>query len=404
MIDNNSSTYSLGKGKDTNRRKTRAVTGRNSLLARRIADAGTKMLHLSWAGRLTIAGVALATLAAACGSSTATSKSTTQTSSSASSASSNLIPINIGLPNSNYWTLYVAREKGYFKQAGLDPTFFTYNSGAPYLAGLKSGGIQALYTGLATLFALQDHIPIKYLYTFINSSTEMALAVSPNSGINNFTQIAKAKAIATPTATCGEVSMALAAQKAGIPISSLHFVNLDPSLLSAAFTKGQADATFIWAPWWMNLQASGQAKIVGFDKDYEPGPGVCASNLVVLPSILKKYPTVGCRLIEADVLGAEEGQRDPGVAAETMVKVLGVTPEIAKKVVANLGIPSPQSQLSPTGGFSLTSTTGGLAQQLWVAQQALVATHAVAGGLSRSDIQQAMDPSPLQQFIQNPHC
>lgn len=403
MIDNNITTQCQLEWKDDRRREDKEVTNCHLANLRRIfcADRKTNLSRLS---RLIVAGMALAVIMAACGSASSSAKPNTPSSSSVSAANNKLIPVTIGLPNTNYWTLYVAREKGYFKQAGLNPTFLTYNTGAPYIAGLKSGAIPVVYTGLATLFALEDHIPIKYLYTFINSSTEMALAVSPKSGITNFTQIAKATSIAAPTATCGQVSMALAAQKAGVPLSSLHYVNLDPSLLSSAFAKGQVDATFIWAPWWMELQASGLAKVVAYDKSYEPGPGVCASNLIVLPSLLKKYPTVGCRLIEADVLGAEEGQRNPGVAAQTMVKVLGVTPAVAKEVVAKLGIPTPQSQLSKTGGFSLTSTTGGLAKQLYVAQQGLVAAHAIPGGLTLSDIQSAMDPGPLQQFIQNPHC
>lgn len=54
------------------------------------------------------------------------------------------LKFNWGIPSADYYAVYVAREIGLFKEAGLDPEFFIFASGAPLLAGLKSGSLDVI--------------------------------------------------------------------------------------------------------------------------------------------------------------------------------------------------------------------------------------------------------------------
>src|SRR6185437_2647834 len=59
------------------------------------------------------------------------------------------LKFNWGLPTADYYALYVAKDQGLFKEAGLAPEFFFFPSGAPLLAGLKSESLDVITTGLA---------------------------------------------------------------------------------------------------------------------------------------------------------------------------------------------------------------------------------------------------------------
>ena len=164
----------------------------------------------------------------------------------AQSTSPKLIPINIGLPISNYWPAYIARELKLFEQVGLEPKFYMFQSGAPLIAGMKSGSLDVAWTGLATLFMLGQDIPLKFILVPLDSSSQMALVVNPATGINSFRDIAKAKNIGAPTATCAEVSMVLAAKAAGVPRASIQGFNLAPNLLLTALKSPNCASAIAW--------------------------------------------------------------------------------------------------------------------------------------------------------------
>ena len=81
-----------------------------------------------------------------------------------------LLEINYGLPNANHATVFVAEDLGLFEKAGLKPKFYTFLSGAPLLAGLKSESLDVVTAGLALALALGQDIPLKFIYWEANSA------------------------------------------------------------------------------------------------------------------------------------------------------------------------------------------------------------------------------------------
>ncbi len=309
------------------------------------------------------------------------------------------IPINIGLPLTNYWPAYLARDMKIFEAVGLEPRFFSFQSGAPLIAGMKNGSLDVAWTGLATLFMLGQDIPLKFVLVPLDSSSQMAMVVHPDSGINSWRDIGKAKSIGTPTATCGEVSMVLAAKAAGVPRSAINSSNLAPNLLQTALANKQIDTTFIWGPWHLTLRDAGY-KIVSYDKDFQIAGGVCATSVAIRPAFLEANPSVGCRLIKAHALALAAGKRDPAAAARTLQVALNVTPAVAKEVYDTLLIPTIESQLDPQSPWSLNNPDGGLAEKLFVAGQALHEAKAFDKPLTKQRIQQSVDSSHIKRFLE----
>jgi NitT/TauT family transport system substrate-binding protein len=316
----------------------------------------------------------------------------------AQSTSPKLIPINIGLPISNYWPAYIARELKLFEQVGLEPKFYMFQSGAPLIAGMKSGSLDVAWTGLATLFMLGQDIPLKFILVPLDSSSQMALVVNPATGINSFRDIAKAKNIGAPTATCAEVSMVLAAKAAGVPRASIQGFNLAPNLLLTALKSNQIDSAFIWGPWNLLFRDAGY-KIVSWDKDYQINGGVCATTVAVRPSFLEANPSVGCKLVKAHALSLQAGRKDPAHAIRTMQEAFNISPALAKETFDTLLIPTIESQLDPKSAWSLANKDGGLAEKLFVAGEALYEAKAFTKPLTKEQIAQSVDPSHIRRYL-----
>src|SRR5689334_7178174 len=264
----------------------------------------------------------------------------------ASPSSTEPIPINIGLPISNYWPAYIARDLKLFEQVGLAPKFIGFQTGAPLIAGMKSGSLDVAWTGLATLFMLGQGIPLKFVLVPLDSSSQMAFVVNPTSGIASYKDIAKAKNIGAPTATCAEVSMVLAARAAGTQRSALHASNLAPNLLLTALQNGQVDSAFMWGPWNLMYRNAG-FKIVNWDKDFMKDGGVCATTVAIRPEFLKAHPSVGCKLVKVQALALEAARKDPEHAIRTMEQTFNISHDLAKETYETLVIPSIESQLEP---------------------------------------------------------
>lgn len=313
-------------------------------------------------------------------------------------AQSEPIPIKIGLPITNYWPAYIARELKLFEKVGLKPEFFSFQTGAPLIAAMKSGSIDVAWTGLATLFMLGQDIPLKFILVPLDSSSQMGYVVNPASGIQSYKDIAKSKNIAAPTATCSEVSLVLAAKAAGVDRSRLKTSNLAPNLLLGALKNGQIDSAFIWGPWNISMREAGY-KVVNYDKDFQINGGVCATAVTVRPAFLQANPSVGCKLIKAHALSLEAAKKDPAHAIRTMEETFNIPLNQAKETYETLAIPSIASQVEPDSPWSLTNKDSGLSQKLKVAADALYEANAFTKPLSKEIIANSVEPKYVEEFL-----
>lgn len=327
---------------------------------------------------------------------------TAQAQAGAKSAGS-LIPVNIGLPISNYWPAYIARDLKLFEQAGLAPKFFMFSTGAPLIAGMKSGSLDVAWTGLATLFMLGQGIPLKFVLVPLDSSSQMAYVADPKSGINSWKDIALSKNIGATTATCSEVSMVMAARAAGTNRASLKASNLAPNLMQTALQNGQIDSAFMWGPWNLVYRDAG-FKIVSWDKDFMKDGGVCATTVAVRPDYLNANPSVGCRMIKVHAMALAAARRDPEHAIRTLQEAFNIPNKIARETYETLVIPTIDSQLEANAPWTLSNKSAGLTEKLFTAGEALLEAKAIPRPIPRATIAEAVDDSHIRKFLQNNDC
>jgi len=308
------------------------------------------------------------------------------------------LKFNWGLPSADYYAVYVAREQGLFKEAGLDPDFFTFASGAPLLAGLKSGSLDVITTGLATVFALGQNIPLKMIYWELDHAAAEALIVDPKSGIKGVADLPKAKTIGAPSGTCAQVSMVLIARKLGVKYNDLSIVNIAPPLYGNAFASGAIQAGIAWSPYSSGLESSGY-KIANWATDYTPEGGVCPGMTAGRPAFLAQHPDLGLKLVQIKAKAMQMIAKNPQLGIDALVKNVGVTKEVAKAAFERefSRIPTLEQQVDPKSPYSMTGP--GLATKFKIASEALAASGSIPAPLSDKVIADAIDASYIQRYL-----
>lgn len=309
------------------------------------------------------------------------------------------IEVNFGYTTADHVTLYVAQDLGLFEKVGLKPKFFSFPSGAPLLAGLKSESLDVALAGLGLAFALGQKIPLSILYVNSNDATGEGLVVNKDSPIHSYRDIAKAQKIGAASGTCAQVALYLMAQKNGIDYGKLNIVNIPAPLLRNSFLSNSVDAGIAWSPYSASLDAEG-FKVVSWDTEYAQG-GVCPRMTAARPDFLKKHPEVGVKLLEVETLAADAVSKNPQLAIDALVKRLSLPPAVAKAALERVYMQRPTfaQQLDPAHGHSLVSREGGLVGKLNLAMQVLHATKTIPEPIPLAVIQQAVDPESLKRFV-----
>lgn len=304
-----------------------------------------------------------------------------------------------GIPSANYYAVLVARDQGLFKEAGLDPEFFVFASGAPMLAGLKSDSLDVITTGLATVFALGQNIPLKLIYWELDHAAAEGLVIDPKSGLTGVADLPKAKAIGAPSGTCAQVSLILIARKLGIKYTDLNVVNIAPPLYGNAFASGAIQAGVAWSPWSATLAQAGY-KITNWAPDYTPDGGVCPGMTGGRPAFLAANPDLGLKLVQVKAKAMQMIAANPNLGIDTLVKHLGISREVAKASFDRefSRIPTFDQQVDPASPFSLTAKEAGLAKKLAIASEVLAAGGTIPQPLTSKQIADAIDPSYLQRY------
>jgi NitT/TauT family transport system substrate-binding protein len=309
------------------------------------------------------------------------------------------LEFNYGYPNSDHVNLYVAQDLHLFEKVGLKPKFFTFQSGAPLLAALKSESLDVVTTGLGIAFALGQGIPVKIIYWVANDSMGEGLVVAPNSGINSYRDIAKAQKIGAASGTCAQVALYLMAKKVGIDYGKLNVVNIPAPLFRNSFKSQSIDAGIAWSPYSVMLNAEGY-RVVNWDTDYTPPGGDCPRTTAVRPAFLKAHPEIAEKLLQVDAMASEAVAKDPQLAVNALTSRLGLSPAEAKGTYERtyLHRPTVAEQLDPGSPYSMTAKNGGLAGQLFLATQVLYGTKSIPQPVPMSVIQEAVEPTYLEKF------
>lgn len=309
------------------------------------------------------------------------------------------VKFNWGIAQGSYLALYVADDKGYFKDEGLDPQFQVFQTGTPMLAGLQSNSLDVITTGLASVFALGQGIPLRYIALEGDASAAAGMVVAADSPVKSAKDLAQAGKIGVPTGTCAQISAYWAAKAAGVNYSDLDTVNITPNLFANAFSSKSIGAGFSWSPYLVDLSQQGQ-KLIGYDKDWVPGGGSCPEMHAGNPAFLDKNPEIPAKMLKALGRAWADINADHNVASDALVKRLHVSKAVADEV-AKLYIEANPSFADELGAGNRYSFVGdkGLFAQLNLASTTFAELGVIKSPVPEETLRKALDPQYLQSAV-----
>ncbi len=197
------------------------------------------------------------------------------------------------------WALewYIASQKDWWKQIGLEPTMSTFASGAPEVAAGASGSwdvggagdipavLGAARYGLLTIGIADEEAAI---------ITVMATKDKADEYVKN-PLLMKGKVIPVTSNSTGQWGAAGCLEKKfGLKPSDYKFVNLSPPEINAAVTSGRYDVSEVWAPNTYILGSTIGAKVICTGHDV--GLPI-TSNLFVVPAYAQAHPDLVAKFL-----------------------------------------------------------------------------------------------------------
>jgi len=230
----------------------------------------------------------------------------------------------------------VAREKGFFKEAGVDITgFLTSTGGGTSVRNTLASDLPYGEVALAAAIeAIRAGQPLKIVNGGVESIGDtmwVAKAGSPLSGIKDL--VGKRVGFTSP-GSVSNMLLALSMKRAGIGINELQMVPAGGigANLSAVLT-GALDAAFIGEPVWTQERA--KLKAVFWPKDLL-GPEMTQTVGVVTEDFIKSHPDIVRAIIAGRAKGVAYIYAHPEEAADITAKAYNMDPALARPVFANL--------------------------------------------------------------------
>ncbi|UIJ77216.1 taurine ABC transporter substrate-binding protein [Acinetobacter sp. SH20PTE14] len=153
----------------------------------------------------------------------------------------------------------VAQANGdYEKDSQQKIEWKKFDTGADVVNALASGDVSIGNIGTSPLAAAASRdLPIEVFFVAAKLGASEALVVSNKSGIQKPEDL-KGKTIAVPFVSTAHYSLLSALKHWNLSESDVKIINLRPPEISAAWERGDIDATYVWEPALSKASATGK--------------------------------------------------------------------------------------------------------------------------------------------------
>lgn len=166
--------------------------------------------------------------------------------------------------------LIIARDKGFFKEAGLDATISDFPSGGDLMAAFVGGSVQIGTAGATPVITLGARpFPIAIVAQVSDISGAQQLIV--HEGVDSLEQL-YGKKIGVLKGTASEALFNSIEKSYNLDPSKFEIVNLGPTEMLQTFVRNQVDAVALWEPHSTRAREAGKGKtLVSGTTSFIPG-------------------------------------------------------------------------------------------------------------------------------------
>lgn len=199
--------------------------------------------------------------------------------------------INISYQPALYWALpfYIATEKGWWKEVGLDPSFVTFPAGAPQVAAAQAGSWDVGGTGSvpAVLGAARFGLITAGVTNDESKTNAMMARADKVDAIRKDPATLKGQKLLLTTNSTVDYAARNCLAKWGLKSSDMQFVNLGQAQIISAMMANNNEVVGVWAPNTYTLEEKAGAKVLCSGAD---AGAMVPGALVVRPAFAKENP------------------------------------------------------------------------------------------------------------------
>lgn len=210
--------------------------------------------------------------------------------------------LRVGLQKSS--TFNILRARGdlarRLQRQGIKVTWSEFTSGPPLLEALAAGKVDVGETGDApVIFAQSKKAPLVYFGQSQPNPEAVALLVPAKSPIRSLSEL-KGKKVAFAKGSSAVPLVVNALAKAGLKLSDITPVYLQPPEARVAFESGKLDAWAVWDPFYAAAQVGGNARVLvngrgltSFRLYFLANSDFAAANPGLLPPLIRDLRAAG---------------------------------------------------------------------------------------------------------------
>jgi NitT/TauT family transport system substrate-binding protein len=243
-------------------------------------------------------------------------------------------PISLKLGYSvwiGYGPLFIARDKGYFKEEGLQVELIKVEDAKNRFAALTAKQLDALVSTLDTMTLYwKPETPFVAILGLDDSSGGDGILVKKD--ISSLKDL-KGKTVAVNVGTVSHFFLDYLLQQNGMSDADVKLNKMTQGDAAAAIVAGRVDAAVTWQPHLSKAAKDPNVKILITSKET---PGLIVDVLIIRKDVLTANPEVGYRLVRAWNKAIEYQKANPDEAAVVMMKGLGGFYEKPEDIKADL--------------------------------------------------------------------
>jgi NitT/TauT family transport system substrate-binding protein len=260
-----------------------------------------------------------------------------------------------------YTPLYIALEKGFFRDLGLDlklQVFQTVAAGFPSFLSGKLDGLAPVSSEAVTLAAKGGDFKIVAVED-TSVGADVVMARNNVASIQDF----KGKKIGTELGGIGHFFVLQILAEAGLTEKDVTLVNAPPDAAAAAFQKGDLEIAYSYSPFSdQALKAQKDGRIIYSSKQM---PTAIADLYVFSTAYIQSNPKAVAAFVQGHFKGAEFLKANPKEGLAIMSKQLSVTSDELAQQLQGIQIPDVATNVemlgNPNGTVSLLKSMGDLA-------------------------------------------
>jgi NitT/TauT family transport system substrate-binding protein len=228
------------------------------------------------------------------------------------------------LPYGEFSSFFIALEKGWYREEGLDVEILRGNGGLDTVKRIAAGHGDAGITDFSSIVAgvANEDAKVKAIASVIRDMA-FSLYVREGSGINSVKDLV-GKSISTPAGGSHQVMWPIVAHGAGIPADSVKWVVMDGGAMGPALITGRVDALPLssWHEKRLQMQAATQGHKLKRFAYLDYGVDAYSLSIFARNENVEKDAEILKRFVRASIRGIKYTWQDGNVheAAAAVMK------------------------------------------------------------------------------------